>query len=134
MEPEGIGVLLEKLRKEASAKEAQGQALARNTDGTEELKKSAPAKDTACPECGDPDSTEMAARGVEVNLFRVLATFSCLRCKAQHKVDFESIDKTEGIDVRCSCGAIAYIPPSVWCQTCGKGMSTGWQGKISAKR
>jgi len=110
MEPEAIGVLLDK------------------------LKSAAPAKDSPCPECGDPDSTEMAARGLEIGLFRVLAAFSCLRCKAQHKVDLTFIDKAEGVDVRCSCGAIAHLPPSVWCQTCGKALSTGWQSKASSKR
>ena len=89
LEPAAIGILLEKLRKTAPPK----------------------AKDVVCPECGNPSSAEMAKRGVEVALFRVLAAFACLRCKAQHKVDFTSIDKAEGVDVRCACGAIAHLPP-----------------------
>jgi len=110
MDPGEIGVLLEKLRK------------------------ASPTADSACAECGHPNSAEMAARDVEVMLFRVLATFACPKCKAQHKVDFTSIDKAEGVEVRCLCGAIAHIPASVWCQTCGKGLSTGWQSSISRRR
>jgi len=100
----------------------------------EKLKNTAPAKESACPECGEPDPAEMARRGVEVTLFRVFATFACFRCNMQQKVDLTFIDKAEGVDVRCSCGAIAHIPPSVWCQTCGEGMSTGWQNRVSKKR
>ena len=110
MEPEAIGILLEKLRTAPSV------------------------KDSACPECGAPDSTELAARGVVVTRFRTLATFACHRCKAQHKVDLTFIDKTEGVDVRCSCGGIDHIPPLVWCQPCGQGLSTGWQSKVISKR
>ena len=100
----------------------------------EKLKNAAPAKDSACPECGQPDPAEMAKRGVEVTLFRVFATFPCYKCKTPQKVDFTFIERAEGVDVRCSCGAIAYVPPSVWCKTCGKGMSQGWQSAISKKR
>ena len=110
MEPEGIGILLEKLRT------------------------TLPGTDSSCPECGDPNSGDMANRGVEVTLFRVFATLPCLKCNATLKVELRSVDKAEGVDVRCSCGGIAHIPPSVWCRTCGKGLSTAWQSKVTSKR
>jgi hypothetical protein len=90
-----------------------------------------PGKDSACPECGAPYSAEMAKRGVQVTLNGVFAKFECSGCKAQQKVDLEFIDKAKGIQVLCSCGAAAYVPPSVLCKTCGGGLSTGWQEQVS---
>jgi hypothetical protein len=90
-----------------------------------------PGKDSACPECGAPYSAEMAKRGVRITINREYAEFACLGCKKQAQADLEHIDKAKGVRVLCSCGATTYIPPSVWCKTCGGGLSTGWQKQIS---
>jgi hypothetical protein len=93
-----------------------------------------PGKDSTCPECGAPESAEMGKRGVQVTISEVLATFACRDCNAQQRVQLDFIDKAKGLDVLCSCGAITFVPPSVWCKTCGMGLSTGWQRSVTTKR
>jgi hypothetical protein len=90
-----------------------------------------PGKDSACPECGAPYSAEMAKRAVRITINREYAEFACLGCKKQAQADLEHIDKAKGVRVLCSCGVTTYIPPSVWCKTCGGGLSTGWQKQIT---
>jgi hypothetical protein len=90
-----------------------------------------PGRDSPCPECGAPYSAEMAKRGVRVTINREYAEFACFACKKQQQADLEFIDKAKGVQAQCSCGSVAYIPPSVWCKTCGGGLSTGWQKHLS---
>ena len=87
-----------------------------------------------CRECGSPNSGEMAKRGVNITMHGEFATFVCGRCKKENEAELGLISKTHGVDVLCSCGAIAHIPPYVWCRTCGEGLSFGWRDKISQER
>lgn len=94
-----------------------------------------PGKSVACFECGYPISAKMEERSVQVGLLHeVVATFACFRCRTQNRVELEFIDKEKGVSVKCSCGEVAYVPPTVWCTTCGGGLSTGWEKQISAGR
>jgi hypothetical protein len=87
------------------------------------------ARLTSCPECGAPETEQMLKRGVHVTLnFGVYAEFTCRRCNAQQEV---RLDRAKGVHVACSCGVNALVPPSVWCRTCGKGLSNGWQSKVT---
>ena len=83
--------------------------------------------DIDCPECGAPTSREMAKRDVRVTFNGVFVDFSCQACSAKQRIPLNSITKSAGVRVKCPCGAIAWLPPSIWCRTCGKGLSTGWQ-------
>lgn len=96
-----------------------------------------PGKDSPCPECGAPALAEqMTKRGIHGTLaggkLVLVASFSCTGCEAGQEIELSSIDKTKGVQVLCrSCGVVSFVPPSVWCTTCGQGLSTGWQTNIS---
>jgi predicted Zn finger-like uncharacterized protein len=91
-----------------------------------------PGKSVVCPECGSPKSLRMMERGIEVTFNGISARFDCPQCHESQKVPLDSIAKDRGVLVKCSrCGAISFIPASVWCKTCGDGLSSGWQQKIS---
>jgi len=93
-----------------------------------------PGKDSACPECGAPYSEGMAKRGVHVTFSGAFAEFACLECNERQQASLESIDKAKGAQVMCSCRAIAFVPPSVWCKACGQGLSNGWQSTLQKVR
>jgi hypothetical protein len=83
-----------------------------------------------CPECGAPETALMRERGVNVTINGVFAGFSCTGCNKFQEVSVEMIDH-RGIAVLCrSCNTASVIPASVWCKTCGKGLSSGWQEKV----
>jgi len=87
-----------------------------------------PGKTATCPECGAPESVHMKDRGVQVTLHGVFAGFSCPHCKKEEQVPLDAIDKAWGLQVSCpSCHRDVFVPPTVWCKTCGIGLSTGWQ-------
>lgn len=90
-----------------------------------------------CPECGFPSTKEANKRGIEIDLLRgVLAWFKCPGCGQRISVEPPQIDKSEGVQVLCdSCHAIVFVPPSVWCKTCGgNSLSTGWQSTVAKIR
>jgi len=88
-----------------------------------------------CTECGFPDIFYMEERGYHITISGAFAEYSCPGCKKELTFQFEYRDKATGIQVLCgSCRTVAYVPPSVWCKTCGKGLSTGWQKQISTGR
>ncbi|NIR47901.1 hypothetical protein GWO43_05555 [candidate division KSB1 bacterium] len=90
-----------------------------------------PGISATCPECGAPESSQMRERGVRVTFNGVFAEFPCPGCGVEEQVDRDTIDKRQGVQVLCpSCGVVAHIPPSVWCKTCGSGLSTGWQSSV----
>jgi ribosomal protein L37E len=90
-----------------------------------------PGKSVVCSECGAPASLKMRERSVEATLNGIFAQFDCPKCREGQKIPLQSIGKSTGVRVRDpSCGAISFIPPTVWCQTCGGGLSTGWQKQI----
>ena len=91
---------------------------------------STPGKDSPCSECGSPYSEEMAKRGVQVTFDGAFARLSCPRCSNALRAPLETITQLAGGRVKCSCGAIAWIPPTVWCKTCKQGLSSGWQEMI----
>jgi ankyrin repeat protein len=93
--------------------------------------KTTPGKDSTCPECGAPETARMHERGVQVTFNGTYAGFECLACSKWLQVPLESITKDRGVQVLCSCRAITFIPPSVWCKTCGVSLSTGWQNQIT---
>jgi hypothetical protein len=93
-----------------------------------------PGKSSVCQECGAPASRSMMDRDVDVTLNGVFANFNCPKCQSRERAPLEAITKDKGVRVVCSsCQAIAYIPPWVWCNTCGRGLSSGWQQQIAAK-
>ncbi|MGD0815315.1 MAG: ankyrin repeat domain-containing protein [Verrucomicrobiota bacterium] len=96
--------------------------------------KTTPGKDSTCSECGAPETVRMRERGVQVTFNGAFAEFACLSCKKQLQAPLESITKDRGVQVLCSCRAITFIPPSVWCKTCKQGLSTGWQKSLSLIR
>jgi hypothetical protein len=96
--------------------------------------KTTPGKDSTCQECGAPETVRMRERGVQVTFNGAFAEFECVTCKKRLQAPLESIDKTKGVQVLCSCRAIVLIPPSVWCKTCKQGLSTGWQKSVSVIR
>ena len=106
------------------AKKMAGLILSRGVATT-------PGKDSTCPECGAPETVRMRERGVQVTFNGAFAEFACLACNTRNQAPLESIDRSRGVQVLCSCRAITFIPPSVWCKTCGQGLSTGWQKAIS---
>ncbi len=90
-----------------------------------------------CPECGAPSTAEARKRGIEIDLLRgVFAWFECPGCEQRISVEPPQIDKSKGVQVLCnSCNAILFVPPSVWCDTCGgNSLSTGWQSKVAKIR
>jgi ribosomal protein L37E len=90
-----------------------------------------PGKTATCPECGAPESVRMRDRAVQVTFNGVFAGFSCPQCQTEEQVPLDAIDKVRGVQVSCpSCGRTAFVPPTVWCDTCGNGLSTGWQSSI----
>jgi len=91
-----------------------------------------PGKNTPCPECGAPESLRMRGRGIDVTLEGTLVNVPCLQCNGSSQIPIESISKSKGIRVECpDCNSIVFIPPSIWCSTCGKGLSSGWQDQVS---
>jgi hypothetical protein len=91
-----------------------------------------PGKSVVCPECGSPKSLRMMERGIEVTFQGAFAVFACPQCQRNQSVSLDDIPKAGGVHVICqSCRAISTIPGSVWCKTCGDGLSSGWQQKIS---
>jgi ssDNA-binding Zn-finger/Zn-ribbon topoisomerase 1 len=95
--------------------------------------KTTPGKDSTCPECGAPETVRMRERGVEVTFNGIFARFDCPKCHEANKIPLDAIEKEKGVSVQCvsSCRNIAYVPPTVWCKICGRGLSTGWQKQIS---
>lgn len=86
----------------------------------------------ACPECGFPQIVSMEERAYYITASGAFGWYSCPGCKKKLTFQFEYRDKATGIQVLCgACRTVAYIPPSVWCKTCGKGLSSGWQKQIS---
>jgi hypothetical protein len=90
---------------------------------------------TICPECGFPGIAHMEERAYHITISGAFAEYSCPGCKKTLTFQFEYRDKATGTQVLCgSCRTVAYVPPSVWCKTCGKGLSNGWQKQISTGR
>lgn len=88
-----------------------------------------------CPECGFPEILSTEERAYHITDSGAFGEFSCPGCKKQITFLFDFRDQATGIQVLCgSCKTVAYVSPSVWCKTCGKGLSTGWQKQISTGR
>lgn len=91
-----------------------------------------PGKTCICDECGAPDKASMQQRGVQASVNAVYVELACRRCSKRQQISLQSIDKASGAQVTCqSCRAIMFIPPMVWCRTCGIGLSTGWQKNVT---
>jgi Ankyrin repeats (3 copies)/Ankyrin repeat len=91
-----------------------------------------PGKSTVCPECGSPKSLQMKKRGIKVTFHGTDAEFPCPHCQRYQIVSLHSISRDKGCLVNCaSCQKLSIIPAAVWCKTCGDGLSSGWQRKIS---
>jgi len=89
-------------------------------------------KTCICDECGAPDKICMQQRGVQASTNAVYVEFACRRCFKRQQIALHSIDKANGLKITCqSCRAIMFIPPMVWCRTCGIGLSTGWQKHVT---
>jgi len=123
------------------AKKAKGDLDGANADEAKsnELKAGTPSsaigKAPSCPECGAPDADRMEERGYQLTIRGALAGYACPGCKKERTFELEYRDKAIGINVLCgSCKTVTYFPPSVWCKTCGRGLSTGWQRQISTGR
>jgi ribosomal protein L37E len=81
-----------------------------------------------CTECGHPDTILVRERGIDVTFQGVFAKVPCRGCGSRSLVDIQHIDKIRGINVQCpSCTETSFVPPSVWCSSCGEGLSLGWQ-------
>jgi len=86
----------------------------------------------SCPECGAPVPEKMRERGIEVGLRDALAIYDCSNCSKAVQIPLREITKWGGVKVVCgSCRCISRVPASVWCKTCGVGLSTGWQKTVS---
>ncbi len=87
---------------------------------------------SVCSECGFPEANYMKERAYRIAERGASGEFSCPECKKEQRFLFDFRDKETGILVLCrSCKTSAYVPPSVWCKSCGNGFSTGWQKQIS---
>lgn len=85
-----------------------------------------------CDECGSPEPKKMSQRNVNVTIEGAVADVKCHKCPAILEIHIEKIDRTRGIRVQCPpCQCIMFIPPSVWCKTCGEGLSTGWSDSVT---
>ena len=69
-------------------------------------------------------------RGYEVTFNAVYATFPCHTCRNLQRVNVQDIDTGKGVRVKCTCGTILSIPPSVWWKTCQNVLVPGWQSKL----
>jgi transcription elongation factor Elf1 len=89
-----------------------------------------------CPTCGGDEMAIEAAqkRGYKVTINGVYATFPCHKCGGRQEVNVNDIDTVTGVKVKCSCGAISFIPPFVWCKTCKNVLVSGWQSKVGPVR
>jgi ankyrin repeat protein len=92
-----------------------------------------PGDTVQCPECGAPNGPSMLQRGVHATVTgETFALFPCRHCSRNVQVSLYAITNDSGARVRCpSCAHTNYLPPSVWCLTCGKSLSSGWQQTIS---
>jgi len=70
-----------------------------------------------CGECGD-------WRGV-------VPYYKCSKCSTEVTFSLNDVSQFSKLHVRCpNCQRIVHIPQSVLCKKCGKGLESGWQGKI----
>lgn len=117
---------------DAGGKKAEEVYLSSNSMDNKRGVSKAPSKSDPCTECGAPVSKRMMERGVHPTFNGIFARFPCPSCHQAEDVYLEDINMALGINVRCpSCKYIAYVPPSVWCKTCGIGLSNGWQDQVS---
>jgi ankyrin repeat protein len=125
----------------ALARKAKGDLDGANKDQIKAIQLQAEAPlsvlgtKSSCPECGAMETDRMQERGYHLTSGAAFGKYSCPGCKKKLTFQFEYQDKATGIQVLCgSCRTVAYVPPSIWCKTCGKGLSTGWQKQISTGR
>lgn len=78
----------------------------------------------------------MEVRGVLLGVNGTMSVgFPCPTCRERCDVSLELIDRDRGIDILCTCcDGVSRIPPSVWCATCGKSLSSGWRDKVMKVR
>jgi ribosomal protein L44E len=57
------------------------------------------------------------------------------KCGAPVSIDGKLIDRLVGFMVKCAkCGAISYLPPTVWCQRCGQNLVGDWESLVVKDR
>ena len=92
-----------------------------------------PGDTAVCSECGAPDGWKMSGRHVRHQLDGrgTIVEFPCLDCGETVEAPLAEIDKARGVRMICPrCSGVTHIPPSVWCKTCGKSLSTGWHSQM----